>query len=38
MTSLDNAFSFEALEEFDRRVRELAGRERVDYVGEHKFD
>jgi DNA ligase (NAD+) len=38
MMSLDNAFSYEALGEFDRRVRELAGRERVDYVVEHKFD
>ena len=26
MISLDNAFSFEALGEFDRRVRELTGR------------
>jgi DNA ligase (NAD+) len=38
MVSLDNAFSFEALSEFDRRVRELTGREKVDYIGEHKFD
>jgi DNA ligase (NAD+) len=38
MVSLDNALSFEALGEFDRRVRELTGRERVDYVAEHKFD
>jgi DNA ligase (NAD+) len=38
MVSLDNAFSFEALGEFDRRVRELTGREKVDYVAEHKFD
>ena len=38
MVSLDNAFSFEALGEFDRRVRELTGREKVDYVCEHKFD
>jgi len=38
MGSLDNAFSFEALGEFDRRVRELTGREKVDYVAEHKFD
>jgi DNA ligase (NAD+) len=38
MMSLDNAFSFEELGEFDRRVRELAGRERVEYVAEHKFD
>jgi len=38
MVSLDNAFSFEALGEFDRRVRELTGRSKVDYVAEHKFD
>src|ERR1700690_4363752 len=38
MVSLDNAFSFEALGEFDRRVRELTGKEHVDYVAEHKFD
>jgi len=38
MLSLDNAFSFEELGDFDRRVRELSGRERVDYVTEHKFD
>ena len=38
MVSLDNAFSFEALGEFDRRVRELTGREKIDYVAEHKFD
>ena len=38
MVSLDNAFSFEALGEFDRRVRELTGREKVDYIVEHKFD
>lgn len=38
MVSLDNAFSFETLGDFDRRVRELAGRENIDYVAEHKFD
>jgi DNA ligase (NAD+) len=38
MVSLDNAFSFEALADFDRRVRELTGRAKVDYVAEHKFD
>jgi DNA ligase (NAD+) len=38
MVSLDNAFSSEELQDFDRRVRELTGRERVDYVAEHKFD
>jgi DNA ligase (NAD+) len=38
MISLDNAFSFETLADFDRRVRELTGREKIDYVAEHKFD
>jgi DNA ligase (NAD+) len=38
MMSLDNTYSFDELENFDRRVRELAGRERVEYVTEHKFD
>jgi DNA ligase (NAD+) len=38
MMSLDNAFSYDELRDFDRRVRELAGRERVDYVTEHKYD
>ena len=38
MMSLDNAFSFGAVTEFDRRVRELSGREKIDYTVEHKFD
>ena len=38
MRSLDNAFSYEELDNFDRRVRELAGRDNVEYVVEHKFD
>jgi DNA ligase (NAD+) len=38
MVSLDNAMSFEALAEFDRRVHQLTGREQVDYIAEHKFD
>jgi DNA ligase (NAD+) len=38
MMSLDNTYSFEELEEFDRRVRELAGRGSIEYVTEHKFD
>jgi DNA ligase (NAD+) len=38
MGSLDNAFSFETLANFDRRVRELTGRDKVDYTTEHKFD
>ncbi len=38
MVSLDNAFSLEELRDFDRRVRQLAGRETIEYVAEHKFD
>jgi DNA ligase (NAD+) len=38
MLSLDNAFSREALGEFDRRVRESSGRETIEYIAEHKFD
>jgi DNA ligase (NAD+) len=38
MISLDNAFSFEELANFDRRVRELTGREKIEYITEHKFD
>lgn len=38
MLSLENAASYEELGEFDRRARELAGRETVAYVAEHKFD
>ncbi len=38
MLSLDNAFSEDELREFDRRARELAGGESLDYVGELKLD
>lgn len=38
MMSLDNAYTFEELRDFDRRVRELAGRGGMEYVAEHKFD
>ncbi|HTS12653.1 MAG TPA: NAD-dependent DNA ligase LigA [Candidatus Limnocylindrales bacterium] len=38
MISLDNCFSIEDLEAFDRRVRDLTGREKIDYTAEHKFD
>ena len=38
MQSLNNAFGDEELREFDRRVREGLGRERVDYVAEPKLD
>jgi DNA ligase (NAD+) len=38
MLSLDNAFSYEALRDWDRRVREASGQEKIEYVSEHKFD
>ncbi len=38
MLSLDNAYSYDALRDFDRRVREGSGRSEVAYVCEHKFD
>lgn len=38
MLSLDNAFSAEELQEFDRRVRSLAEGEPVEYVCELKID
>ena len=38
MLSLDNAFSYDALREWDRRVREGSGQEKIEYVAEHKFD
>jgi DNA ligase (NAD+) len=38
MLSLDNAFSYDALREFDRRVREGSGKEKIEYIAEHKFD
>ncbi|MFQ5662594.1 MAG: NAD-dependent DNA ligase LigA [Terriglobia bacterium] len=38
LLSLDNAYSFDELREFDRRVREGTGRTALDYVCEHKFD
>jgi DNA ligase (NAD+) len=38
MLSLDNAFSYDALRDFDRRVRQGSGREQIEYVAEHKFD
>jgi DNA ligase (NAD+) len=36
--SLDNAFSYDALREWDRRVREGSGKEKIEYIAEHKFD
>lgn len=38
MLSLDNAYSFDELREFDRRARETLGRLTLEYVCEHKFD
>ena len=38
MMSLDNAFGEQALRDFDRRVREKAGLDVVDYIGELKLD
>jgi DNA ligase (NAD+) len=38
MMSLDNTYSMDDLGEFDRRARELSGRDQLDYVTEHKFD
>src|SRR6201987_1095157 len=38
MLSLDNAFSYDALRDWDRRVREGAGRSDIEYIAEHKFD
>jgi DNA ligase (NAD+) len=38
MLSLDNTYSVDELRDFDRRVRELSGRDSVEYVGELKLD
>src|SRR5258705_2031419 len=38
MLSMDNAFSYEALRDWDRRVREGSGQEKIEYIAEHKFD
>src|SRR5216683_183846 len=38
MLSLDNAFSHDALRDWDRRVRQGSGREKIEYIAEHKFD
>jgi DNA ligase (NAD+) len=38
MMSLDNTYSVDDLRDFDRRVRELSGRDRVEYVAELKLD
>ncbi|HEX5483735.1 MAG TPA: NAD-dependent DNA ligase LigA [Terriglobia bacterium] len=38
MRSLDNTYSVDELRDFDRRVRELSGRSKVEYVAELKLD
>lgn len=38
MLSLDNSYNEEDLLEFDRRVRELSGKDNIEYVAEPKFD
>ncbi len=38
MLSLDNTYSVDELRDFDRRVRELSARAKVEYVGELKLD
>jgi len=38
MLSLDNAFGYDALRDWDRRVREGTGRPVNEYITEHKFD
>src|SRR5215469_18924135 len=38
MLSLDNAFSYDTLRDWDRRVREGSGRKEIEYIAEHKFD
>jgi DNA ligase (NAD+) len=38
MLSLDNAFGYDALRDWDRRVRESTGRLVNEYITEHKFD
>jgi DNA ligase (NAD+) len=38
MLSLDNAFSYDALRDWDKRVRQGSGQEKIEYIAEHKFD
>ena len=38
MLSLDNAFSYDELRDFDRRVRQTSGQQNIEYIAEHKFD
>ena len=37
MLSLDNAFSFEELDRFDRRAREVSGWQEIEYIVEHRI-
>src|SRR5215475_7178684 len=38
MLSLDNAFSYDDLRAWDKRVREGSGKAEIEYIAEHKFD
>jgi len=38
MLSLDNAYSFDELREFDKRIQNASGKSRIEYVVEHKLD
>src|SRR5437867_9580430 len=38
MLSLDNAFSYDDLRAWDKRVREGSGKAQIEYITEHKFD
>ncbi len=38
MLSLDNAYSFDELREFDKRLQNASGKTRIEYVVEHKLD
>lgn len=38
MLSLDNTYTFEELEEFDKRVKKFLGKEKVSYFVEQKID
>jgi DNA ligase (NAD+) len=38
MLSLDNAYNEQELRDWDRRVRELAGSDKIEYVCEYKLD
>ncbi|MFA5035347.1 MAG: NAD-dependent DNA ligase LigA, partial [Candidatus Margulisiibacteriota bacterium] len=38
LLSLDNAMNLEELDDFDRRVRDALGEEKIEYVAELKMD